>query len=76
MAGGNEVQRSDRLNLPQNMAFPFIIRIFRQFHAVTALRSRQPLRKNENSSPLRNNYATSIPMTKVIGCIVLFIGLK
>ncbi|MDR2705996.1 MAG: hypothetical protein LBC02_09485 [Planctomycetaceae bacterium] len=38
MAGGNEAQRSDRLNLPKNMAFIFFIRIFWQFHAVTALR--------------------------------------
>ncbi|MDR2705026.1 MAG: hypothetical protein LBC02_04525 [Planctomycetaceae bacterium] len=38
MAGGNEAQRSDRFDLPNNMAFIFIIRIFWQFHAVTALR--------------------------------------
>jgi hypothetical protein len=38
MAGGNEAQRSNRFNLPNNMAFTFIIRMFRQFHAVTALR--------------------------------------
>jgi hypothetical protein len=36
----NEAQRSDRFDLPKNMAFTFIIRIFGQFHAVTALRSR------------------------------------
>jgi hypothetical protein len=36
MAGGNEAQRSDRFDLPKNMAF--IIRIFWQFNAVTALR--------------------------------------
>jgi hypothetical protein len=28
MAGGNEAQRSDRFDLPNNMAFSFIIRIF------------------------------------------------
>ncbi|MDR2706084.1 MAG: hypothetical protein LBC02_09930 [Planctomycetaceae bacterium] len=38
MAGGNEAQRSDRFDLSKNMAFTFIIRIFWQFHAVTALR--------------------------------------
>jgi hypothetical protein len=40
MAGGNESQRSDRFDLPKNTAFTFIIRMFWQFHAVTALRSR------------------------------------
>ncbi|MDR2704545.1 MAG: hypothetical protein LBC02_02085 [Planctomycetaceae bacterium] len=35
MAGGNEAQRSDRFDLPNNMAFTFIIRIFGQVHAVT-----------------------------------------
>jgi hypothetical protein len=38
MAGRNEAQRSDRFDLPKNMAFTFIIRMFGQFHAVTALR--------------------------------------
>jgi hypothetical protein len=38
VAGGNEAQRSDRFDLPKNRAFTFIIRIFWQFHAVTALR--------------------------------------
>jgi hypothetical protein len=38
MAGGNEAQRSNRFDLPKNMAFTFIIRICWQFHAVTALR--------------------------------------
>jgi hypothetical protein len=38
MAGGNEAQRRDHIDLPKNMAFTFIIRIFWQFHAVTALR--------------------------------------
>jgi hypothetical protein len=28
MAGGNETKRSDRFDLPKNMAFTFIIRIF------------------------------------------------
>ncbi|MDR2706644.1 MAG: hypothetical protein LBC02_12765 [Planctomycetaceae bacterium] len=42
MAGGNKTQRSNRLDLSKNMAFTFIIRIFWQFHAVTALRSRLP----------------------------------
>ncbi|MDR2704905.1 MAG: hypothetical protein LBC02_03915 [Planctomycetaceae bacterium] len=37
MAGMNEAQRSDRFDLPKNMAFTFIIRILGQFHAVTAL---------------------------------------
>jgi hypothetical protein len=34
MAGGNEAQRSDRLDLPKNMAFTFIIRMLWQFRAV------------------------------------------
>jgi hypothetical protein len=38
MAGGNESQRSVRFVLTNNMAFTFILRIFGQFHAVTALR--------------------------------------
>jgi hypothetical protein len=42
MAGGNVAQRGDRFDLPQNTAFIFItnlnIRMFWQFHAVTALR--------------------------------------
>jgi hypothetical protein len=38
MAGVNEAQRSDRFDLPKNRVFTFIIRIFWQFHAVTALR--------------------------------------
>ncbi|MDR2706594.1 MAG: hypothetical protein LBC02_12515 [Planctomycetaceae bacterium] len=38
MAGGNEAQRSDRLDLPKNTVFTFIIRMFWQFHAVTAMR--------------------------------------
>jgi hypothetical protein len=42
MAGGNEAQRSDRLELPKNTTFTFItnlnIQILRQFYAVTALR--------------------------------------
>jgi hypothetical protein len=42
MAGGNEAQHSDRFDLPKNTAFTFIIRIFWQFNAVTALRSRLP----------------------------------
>jgi hypothetical protein len=40
MAGGNEAQRSDRLDQPRNTAFIFFIRMIRQFHVVTALRSR------------------------------------
>ncbi|MDR2706558.1 MAG: hypothetical protein LBC02_12325 [Planctomycetaceae bacterium] len=31
-------KRSDRIDLPKNMAFTFILLIFGQFHAVTALR--------------------------------------
>jgi hypothetical protein len=38
MAGRNEAQRSDRFDLPKNRAFTFIIRIFWQFHVITALR--------------------------------------
>jgi hypothetical protein len=35
-------KRSDRFDLPKNWAFTFILRIFWQFHAVTAIRSRLP----------------------------------
>ncbi|MDR2704382.1 MAG: hypothetical protein LBC02_01260 [Planctomycetaceae bacterium] len=37
MASVNEAQRSERFDQPKNMAFTFIIRIFWQFHVVTAL---------------------------------------
>jgi hypothetical protein len=33
-----ETKLSDRFDLPKNMAFTFVIRMFWQFHAVTALR--------------------------------------
>ncbi|MDR2704252.1 MAG: hypothetical protein LBC02_00590 [Planctomycetaceae bacterium] len=43
MAGGNETQRSNRFDLPNNMAFTFIIRICWQFfYAVTRCASFPP----------------------------------
>jgi hypothetical protein len=38
MAGGNVAQRSDRFDLPKNILFTFIVPMFWQFYAVTALR--------------------------------------
>ncbi|MDR2706388.1 MAG: hypothetical protein LBC02_11475 [Planctomycetaceae bacterium] len=47
MAGRNKTQCSDRLDLPKNKVFTMNqnIRIFWQFHAVTAFRSRLPSEK-------------------------------
>jgi hypothetical protein len=62
MAGGNEAQRSDRFDLPKNMAFTFIkkLKIWIVWAIpcghCDALRSRLPSRNNENSSPLLNSY--------------------
>jgi hypothetical protein len=42
MAGGNEAQRSDRMELPKDSDDEDKHHVFRQVKAVTALRSRLP----------------------------------